>query len=52
MNVVIKSTSIDNFCRVCFQSTTELVSCCTFIKNASYTITDILNLISHEPYVS
>lgn len=54
MNVIIKAMDIEQFCRICFSSTSDMVSCFTKLINGdvSCTIADILNILSSEQTVS
>lgn len=54
MAVIVKSTSIHEFCRVCFQASTQLTPCTTKLvyKDVSMTIIDVLNILSSPENVS
>lgn len=54
MNVMIKAWEIEQFCRICFSSTADMVSCFTKLINGdvSCTIADILNILSPGQTVS
>lgn len=50
MSVMIKAEDIHQYCRICFQSTSEVVSCLTklVIGDISCTIVEILKLLSQQ----
>lgn len=54
MTELIHSKSIQDYCRVCFESPPELVSCLStmIFENFSFSIRDMLNQISPEVKVS
>lgn len=50
MNITAKATGNQQYCRICFESTADLIPCYTklIFRNASQTITNILNLVSQQ----
>lgn len=54
MNVIIKAVDFEQFCRICFRSTSDMVSCFSKLVNGngSCTVADILNILSPDEIVS